>query len=133
MATADDIRAGLKTNITGTFSSLTVYDRWRGQVTPPCVVMDYPRPVTYLGGDSWRWDVRLQLQLPLSVVDEADRTMAGYLDTSGAGSMITAVLSDKTLGGTVTSVNVPGVEDVSTADNGESPLLVATWTVEVFA
>lgn len=135
MATADNIRSGIKTNITSNLSGLEVFDRWRGNVTPPCVVMDYPRPVEQLGVGAWRWDVRVQLQIRLSDVEQADRTIAPYVDTSGSDSMIAAIHSDKTLGGTVSSVRVVGVSDIGPADHGEpnASVMAVTWDVEVYA
>lgn len=96
-----------------TIGGLLVYERWPGQLNPPCAVIDVlsGEPEQTLGrGELTRYDVTVEVLQPLAGGwENAQDRMDPLLATSSTGGVFGAIAGDRTLGGTVHGVFVTGL------------------------
>lgn len=127
-----DIRNGLVTNL-GSITGCSKVAYRSGNVTPPALV------VTGFGGNTERvamgsWEIEVLIQglagKPLST--SAERRLDQWLLPRGTHDVWAAIESDKTLGGTVSSLHVVANDgtQIIILDNG-SEVLGTTWHVAI--
>ncbi len=115
MADVSAIRTAIKTRLTNAaISGLRVYPRWPDSVNLPCVIVHVP---------SWSYRQAMgnvnaaTVELIVIVaewgqgMDRAQDALDTYLDDAGASSLKAALEADKTLGGSVSTLHVPGWRD----------------------
>ena len=135
MADISALRLGIATNlatVSGLRTSATVPD----QISPPIAVV-MPLSITYdmafarSGGDEYEFSVMV-------IVGRADaRTSQGKVDDfcnpTGAGSVKTAIESDRTLGGAAQTLRVTEMRSNTSITAGDVVYLAAEFAVTVYA
>ena len=105
MATLSAIRAGLAARLLTIQALPIVYERWPGQVNPPCAVIEITdaEPEQTMGrGDLTRYNVNLHLLMPLAGGwENAQDRLDPLMTTSSTGGVFGAIHADRTLGGAV--------------------------------
>lgn len=114
MANPRGLRTGLADRLK-TISGLTVYERWPGQINPPCAVVglgEAEPEQTFGRGDFTRWNFDLYLFQSLAGgYENAQDRMDPLLATSSTGGIYGAIHGDRTLGGRAASTFVRGIRD----------------------
>src|SRR3990167_1854692 len=99
MANPTALRTGLGVRLK-TIAGLTVYNRWPGQINPPCAVIDMVRAEpeqTFGRGDLTKWDFQIYLFQPLGGgYENAQDRMDILLATSSTGGISGAIHGDRT-------------------------------------
>ena len=137
MANPRTLRTGLADRLK-TISGLEVYERWPGQLNPPCAVVDLvaAEPEQTMGrGDLTRWDFEIDILYPLAGGwENAQDQMDVLLATSSTGGVYGAIHGDRTLGAIAHSTFVKGYRDYGRRVIDENiELLGATIAAEVWA
>ena len=108
------LRTGIATRLK-TIKGLTVYERWPGQLNPPCAVVDVleAEPEQVMGrGDLTRWTVNVHLFMSLAAGPEnAQDRLDPLLATSSTGGVFGAIAADRTLGGIAHATFIKGHSD----------------------
>lgn len=134
-ATVAQIRTALAASLSAlsTATGLRVYDKWPGQITPPCAVIRRQRTdygTNPLSGDNTSV-FAVALFMPSIDVPGAQAALDAYLDPDSATSIQAAVVTDTTLGGVVRWLAVTGVEEEGLAEFGGLQYLSATVPVQI--
>lgn len=111
MAVLNTIMDGFQTRL-ATISGLTAYSEWPDQPQFPfaAALLGTTEETTFDGGEDWL--VRLTVVVSAAKGRQrAMRDLAGYVDTSGSGSLVAAIEGDVTLGGAVASLIPLGWSD----------------------
>jgi len=133
MATLAAVRDGLKVRL-DTISGLTPYDTIPDQIHAPCA---FPQPVsgdphtTFNGRGSFFFDILVIAAALDQGLQKAQDELDGYLDLSGANSIIGALEGDETLGGNAECILSPEWSDYGEVEIGDIMYLGAVLRVEV--
>ena len=134
------LRTALATRLKS-IAGLHVYERWPGQLNPPCVVIDLidaepEQAMGRTGSELTRYDFDLNVMQPLAGGwENAQDRLDPLLATSSTGGVFGAIAADRTLGGNVHTTLVKGLpRDYERRVIDESiEVLAATVNVEVWA
>ena len=137
MANPRTLRTGLADRLK-TLTGLNVYERWPGQLNPPCAIVSYTggEPEQTMGrGDLTRWDFEVDLLIPLAGGwENAQDRLDPLLATSSTGGVYGALNADRTLGGSVDTVFVQGLEEDQQFEVGDGiAALGAAVEIEVWS
>ena len=124
-----------------TIAGLHAYERWPGQLNPPCIVVDLidaepEQAMGAVGARLTRYDFDLNIMMPLAGGwENAQDRLDPLLATSSTGGVFGAIAGDRTLGGTVHSTFVKGLpRDYERRVIDESiEVLAATVPIEIWA
>lgn len=100
--TVRQIRVGMADRL-DTIAGLRVHSTIPGQFSPPAGIVGMPRRVeqeTYDRGTD-RWELDVWIVVARQADAQSEKSLEGFLDSTGAGSVRAAVLADTTLGGTI--------------------------------
>lgn len=135
MSQLADIRTRLAANGATCTGIKQAYARVPGSVSSSPAIM--VRPVRIVIGqtfeDTNNYLLAVRVVVQVGDMDNAQDTLDGFLETSGAGSLIVALESDIDLNGEAHSVRVVDVEEYGIEDWGGTEMLGATINVEVYA
>lgn len=111
-----------------------VYPRWKGAVSPPCLVVGGPENLDYdttmgRGGDTYR--VLVRGFVGRGDDEAAQARLDEWLDSAGLRSVKAAVERDATLGGVVDYARVVQGRNYGDYDVGDVKLLGFEWICEV--
>jgi hypothetical protein len=134
MATISELRSGLATRlatISGLRTSATIPD----QLNPPVAVVSLDT-VTFDEAFQRGLD-QYQFTVTVIVGRVAERSsqnkLDGYIDPTGSGSVKTAIEGDRTLGGKASTLRVTDMTGISTVQIGDATMLIASFSVVVYA
>lgn len=139
-ATLLEVRRGIADVLRTVTGFHTVYDYIPGSPTPPCAIVGFPavwEPDQYISGSTaWKADIPVQVLVQSGLNDAADRALCGFLEPSGAQSMVAAFddVDGSTLNGVLNGYcvvrNVTDVGLIAGPDDGVR-YLSATFNLEV--
>jgi hypothetical protein len=133
MATLAAVRDALKVRL-DTVTDLTAYDDIPDTILPPCA---FPHPVsgdphtTFSGRGSFFFDIVVIGAAIDQGLIHAQGILDGFLDLSGANSIIGAIEGDETLGGSAECILNPAWSDYGEVEIGEIKYLGAVLRIEV--
>jgi hypothetical protein len=134
MASLEDIRAGLAANLEG-IAGVQVSPYLLSSPTPPAIEIA-PGPIQFdksmhRGLDKMQMIIRAFVGVTTDV--GAQKRLDLMLAGSGPDSIKEAAESDRTLGGAASGLQVTGASAPRVYTQGNSQLLGAEWTVDIFA
>ncbi len=116
---------------------LNVYPMLETNPTPPAIDIFPGTPFQEAsafgpGNNTLNFDVRARINTPDS--GGAQEVLLGMMDPTATESVAQAILSDRTLGGTIDDLNVEGPSDygVFVEPSGAGAFMSATWRVVVY-
>jgi hypothetical protein len=135
--TLAEIREGLAANLRQHVEGLRIYPRWQDNVEAPgaIIMLDaghYHRSM----GETGHTDHTFQVLVLAAGIDNgyerAEEALEPYLDPNSPRSIKTALESDKTLGGIVSTLNVTRWHEIGEPDMAGIGFWSAKVEVEVF-
>jgi len=134
MATISELRSGLATNLQ-TITGLRVYSTLPDVVNPPTAMISLDK-IAY-NQQMRKGMVQYGFKITVVVGRVSERTAQNLVDvlvaSSGAGSVKTAVESDRTLGGKAFDVFVPELSAIGAVSINGIDYFSAEFSVQVFA
>ena len=133
MPALSSIRQGIGTNL-GSISSLSVYNFMPDFLEPPCAVVGVMDLVQYDMSMSRGTDkYEIPVLVVVSRVDAQDSqdTLDGFLANTGSNSVKTAIESDVTLGGIVSTTRVVEARDYGVYNMNNTDYLACNFIVEI--
>ncbi len=116
---------------------LNVYPMLETNPTPPAIDIFPGTPFQEASAfgpanNTMNFDVRARINTPDS--GGAQEVLLGMMDPNATESVAQAILSDRTLGGTIDDLNVEGPSDYGTfiEPSGAGAFMSATWRVVVY-
>ena len=135
MATLAQLRAGLATRLATIASLKGIYEDAPGQVETPGAVIRMGSPAITYATSTISHDYTFSILLLHSLADAgtAQENLDGYLDTSGADSVLAAVEADPDLGGACDAAMVTSVANAGPVTWHGVEYLGAEFLVTVLA
>jgi hypothetical protein len=134
MANISELRAGIATNL-ATISGLRTSAEIPDSPNPPIAVVVFDRVAYHQDFRNGMADYRFTVQVIVGRVDErnAQRYLDAYCSTTGASSVVTAIESDRTLGGKAFDCHVSEMSNYGSINVGENTYLAAEFRLQVLA
>ena len=135
MATLTAIRNALGTAVQGADTSLEVYQRVTGQINSPAAMVGVPERIEFdatMARGSDRWYIPVRIYVQAADYESAQIALDSYLDSADAKSVKTALETDVTLGGVVSTLRVQEANEYGEYTFGNITYLGVQWIVEVY-
>jgi len=132
--TINQMRTGLETRL-ATISGLRAYEYIPDNPNPPCAVVQLGRiefDQSFRRGVD-QYEFRVLLIVGRVAERAAQKTMDGFLDPTGAGSVKTAIEADSTLGGLTVDTRVREMRGLGSIGIGDVTYQTAEFIIDVFA